>query len=129
MLRRRIPSFRPATCGPGDGSAPGEAGLMSGGTRRSPRANEPRPAIESLRVGKQEGVNTQLLSIYLNDHLAGAIAGTELARRALHNNRQTPLAAGLQRIVEEIEEDRRSLESLMDRVGATRNPLKAVAAW
>jgi hypothetical protein len=102
---------------------------MSGGTRRSPRANEPRPAIESLRVGKQEGVNTQLLSIYLNDHLAGAIAGTELARRALHNNRQTPLAVGLQRIVEEIEEDRRSLESLMDRVGATRNPLKAVAAW
>jgi hypothetical protein len=74
-------------------------------------------------------VNQALLSIYLNDHLAGAIAGTELARRALHNNRQTPLAVGLQTIVEEIEEDRRSLESLMDRLGTSRNPLKAAAGW
>jgi hypothetical protein len=74
-------------------------------------------------------VNTQPLSIYLNDHLAGAVAGTELARRALRNNRQSPLAVGLQRIVEEIEEDRRTLESLMDRLGATRNPIKGAGAW
>jgi hypothetical protein len=51
-------------------------------------------------------MNRQLLGIYLNDHLAGAMGGIELARRALRNNRGTPLAADLERLVREIDEDR-----------------------
>ncbi|MEA2532245.1 MAG: hypothetical protein QOJ93_56, partial [Actinomycetota bacterium] len=34
----------------------------------------------------------KLLHIYLNDHLAGSAAGSELARRCRDNNRGTPLA-------------------------------------
>lgn len=74
-------------------------------------------------------MNRQLLGIYLNDHLAGAMGGLELARRALRNNRGTPLAADLERIVKEIEEDRVSLEGLMERLRISKSPVKAPVAW
>jgi hypothetical protein len=74
-------------------------------------------------------VNTWLLGIYLNDHLAGAVGGAELARRALRNNRDGKLAADLERLVGEIEEDQATLENLMDRLGVARNPVKTSAAW
>jgi hypothetical protein len=74
-------------------------------------------------------VNKELLGIYLNDHLAGAVGGTELARRTLQNNRNTPLAADLQRVLDEIEEDRQTLEDLMERLGVARSTLKSSAAW
>lgn len=74
-------------------------------------------------------MNRQLLGIYLNDHLAGAMGGLELARRALRNNRGTPLAADLERIVKEIEEDRVALEGLMERLRIPRSPVKAPVAW
>jgi hypothetical protein len=34
----------------------------------------------------------ELMGIYLNDHLAGAAAGTELARRCLRHNMASPSA-------------------------------------
>jgi hypothetical protein len=74
-------------------------------------------------------VNQRLLGIYLNDHLAGAVGGVELARRALHNNRGTELEPDLERLLAEIEEDRAVLESLMDRLGVARNPVKTTGAW
>jgi hypothetical protein len=74
-------------------------------------------------------VNRRLLGIYLNDHLAGAVGGVELARRVLRNNRRGKLAADLERLVGEIEEDRTTLGSLMDRLGIARNPVKASGAW
>jgi hypothetical protein len=55
----------------------------------------------------------RLLGIYLNDHLAGATAGSALARRALANNRGTELGAVLARIASEIEEDRMELLRVM----------------
>lgn len=39
------------------------------------------------------GHRRRLLQIYLNDHLAGAVGGAELARRCLRSNRGTPLGA------------------------------------
>lgn len=74
-------------------------------------------------------MNKQLLGIYLNDHLAGAVAGTELARRALNNNRETPLATDLERLVREIEEDRLALEGLLERLKIPRSQVKTTAAW
>jgi hypothetical protein len=74
-------------------------------------------------------VNNRLLGIYLNDHLAGAVAGVELARRALRNNRGGKLAADLERILREIEEDRATLQGLMDRLGVAQNPVKTSGAW
>ena len=69
------------------------------------------------------------LAIYLNDHLAGATLGVELARR-LHgsnsDNEYAPLLGGL---AAEIAEDRATLIEIMERLGIGRDRLKVVAAW
>lgn len=51
----------------------------------------------------------RLLRIYLNDHLAGATVGVQLARRCLRNNGGTPLGDLLERFITELTEDRASL--------------------
>jgi hypothetical protein len=71
----------------------------------------------------------KLLHIYLNDHLAGSAAGSELARRCRDNNRGTPLAEFLDGLLKQIEEDQLALEGIMDALGAPRNPAKLAAAW
>ncbi len=70
------------------------------------------------------------LPIYLNDHLAGATAGVELARR-LHagNAENEALGPTLLCVCEEIETDRRTLEEVLDRLGVSRSPIKPRAAW
>jgi hypothetical protein len=74
-------------------------------------------------------VDRRLLGIYLNDHLAGATGGLELARRALGNNRGTAYEADLARLAREIGEDRATLERLMERLRIPRSPVKAPLAW
>lgn len=71
----------------------------------------------------------QYLSIYLNDHLAGANVGVELAKR-LHasNEEDVALAAPLRRIGAEIEADRETLEQVVDQLGVSRNPVKPIVA-
>jgi hypothetical protein len=71
-----------------------------------------------------------LLAIYLNDHLAGATAGVELARRVRDANRDDEkFGPPLVEICAEIEADRETLVGLMDRLGIRRDPLKPAAAW
>lgn len=70
------------------------------------------------------------LAIYLNDHLAGATGGVELARRAAARNRgQAAFGQPLARICKEIEEDRSTLEQIVDRLGFSQNRVKPAAAW
>ena len=71
----------------------------------------------------------KLLSIYLNDHLAGSTIGVRLARRISAKNRGTPLGDYLERLTSEIESDRETLERLVDELGIRRNRLKAFGAW
>ena len=52
----------------------------------------------------------ELLGVYLNDHLAGAMAGTELARRMARAAQPgTATATALRRLAAEIDEDRSAL--------------------
>jgi hypothetical protein len=74
-------------------------------------------------------VNTRLLGVYLNDHLAGSIGGEELAKRCLSHNRNSPLGEYLSRFVVEVREDRAVLERLMDGLDVSRDPLKPRASW
>jgi hypothetical protein len=74
-------------------------------------------------------LDQKLLSIYLNDHLAGSTAGVELAKRSLSSNRATPYGDFLEWLMEQIAEDRRSLISLMSRLGIRRDPFKQAAGW
>lgn len=71
----------------------------------------------------------KLLAIYLNDHLAGATGGVELARRLRAANRDDPeLGPELAAICAEIEADRETLEAVMDRLEVGRSRLKPLAA-
>jgi hypothetical protein len=71
----------------------------------------------------------KLLQIYLNDHLAGSVAGAELARRALSSNEGTDLGTFLAQLTVEIDEDKDALEELMDRLEFKKNVFKQSAGW
>jgi hypothetical protein len=70
-----------------------------------------------------------LLATYLNDHLAGATAGLELARRARGSNEGSEFGETLSRVATEIDEDREMLRSLMHALGISEDPLKKSLAW
>jgi hypothetical protein len=72
---------------------------------------------------------SNLLAIYLNDHLAGSTVGVELARRARGSNEGTPLGDFLTTLAAEIDEDRDTLQEVMKAVGAGRDRLKVTGAW
>lgn len=67
-------------------------------------------------------------STYLSDHLAGSLSALELLDhmmgRAAPHDRQF-----LQMLREEIEQDRGTLQTLMDRVGAEQSGLRQAGAW
>jgi hypothetical protein len=69
-----------------------------------------------------------LLGIYLNDHLAGATGGAELARRAAgsHGGAQ---AGALHRLAAEIAQDRAALLEFMAALGVPVRGYKIWAAW
>jgi hypothetical protein len=71
----------------------------------------------------------KLLRIYLQDHLAGSTGGVELARRARGANEGTPYGEPLAKLADDIEADRRSLESIMDDLGFGADRAKNIAFW
>ncbi|MEV4729675.1 hypothetical protein [Saccharopolyspora sp. NPDC049426] len=73
----------------------------------------------------------KLLSIYLNDHLAGATGGVELAARAARANlgRTPGISARVRALCEEIRADRRSLRNIMAVLGTRTAHYKILAAW
>ena len=74
-------------------------------------------------------MDTKLLGIYLNDHLAGSVVGVELAKRAASNNEGSELGDFLAELAEDIEEDRDTLKSVMNHFGVTENRVKMPIAW
>jgi len=72
----------------------------------------------------------KLLAIYLNDHLAGATLGVELARRLRASNGDDPqFGEPLAQLCAEIEEDRSTLEAVMGAGGVRRDRVKPAGAW
>lgn len=69
------------------------------------------------------------LRIYLNDHLAGSVMAIELCERTISENEGTPFAARLARLLEEIRQDQRVLQGVIEGIGAGQNPLKKAGAW
>jgi hypothetical protein len=74
-------------------------------------------------------MDRKLLRIYLQDHLAGATGGLELARRARGANEGTPYGEPLAKLADDIEADRRSLESIMDDLGFGADRAKNLGVW
>jgi hypothetical protein len=69
------------------------------------------------------------LDIYLNDHLAGATAGLELAEELRDRTAGTALGDVMTSLAQEIARDREVLVDLADRLGTTSNPVKQGVAW
>jgi hypothetical protein len=74
-------------------------------------------------------MDRKLLRIYLQDHMAGSTGGLELARRVRSENEGTPYGDSLAGMVDEIEADRRALESIMDELGFGPDRPKNIAFW
>ncbi|HEX5303644.1 MAG TPA: hypothetical protein VFW50_42295 [Streptosporangiaceae bacterium] len=77
---------------------------------------------------------SNLLGIYLNDHLAGATAGAELARRMARSHRgrkdsSREDSGPLNRLAAEIAQDRSALITIMTELGITARAYKVGAAW
>ncbi|MDQ3865373.1 MAG: hypothetical protein M3304_00880 [Actinomycetota bacterium] len=70
----------------------------------------------------------KLLSVYLNDHLAGASLGIELTRRSLRSNRGSELGRFLEELLAEIVDDRNALETAMGRLGVRKSRVKPALA-
>lgn len=74
-----------------------------------------------------DGSDPRLLGVYLNDHLAGAGAGVELAHRLARVHQGTPAGPTLARTAAAIEQDRTSLLEIMDGLGVPRRGYKELA--
>ena len=69
------------------------------------------------------------LDVYLNDHLAGAMLGSDLAEQIKARNQGTALGELMGSLAPQIEEDRRTLIRLMDRLDSAENPVKQATTW
>jgi hypothetical protein len=69
------------------------------------------------------------LSIYLNDHLAGAKFAIESLERLRDSHRDKRLGRLASKILEEVQEDRAVLQDLCDKIGGNENMLKEAGAW
>jgi hypothetical protein len=76
-----------------------------------------------------ERSRTELIGIYLNDHLAGATAGTGLAHRVARSHDGVADRATRQRLAGEINADRRALLEIMALLGVPVRHYKTGAAW
>lgn len=69
------------------------------------------------------------IDVYLNDHLAGAMFGSDLAERLAERTEGTEFGQAMGTLASTIEEDRETLKGLMDRMGTSRNPVKQAATY
>jgi uncharacterized tellurite resistance protein B-like protein len=69
-----------------------------------------------------------LLTVYLNDHLAGATAGVALARRLARNHQGTAFQQQTADLAEQIMQDRRSLLEIMEALNIRPRKIKGALA-
>ena len=72
---------------------------------------------------------SEALAVYLNDHLAGAAAGIQLASKLRDNHQGTELGKVMVAIHRDIVQDREALEELMRHLDLQRHPVKEAAGW
>jgi hypothetical protein len=73
-------------------------------------------------------VDRKLLTIYMNDHHAGSVVGTNLAKRIAGQNEGNEYGRQMAVIAREIEEDQKILSDLMERAGVRRKQTRLALA-
>ena len=81
-----------------------------------------------LATGSSSG-RQGLLGIYLNDHLAGATGGVELARRVAAARRQEEVGDALLHFAADVAADRVALLEIMAALGIPVRAYKVCAGW
>ncbi|MGW2046505.1 hypothetical protein ACWCPF_15150 [Streptomyces sp. NPDC001858] len=71
----------------------------------------------------------KILDVYLNDHLAGATAGTALARRMVGEHRESAYGSELKTLAAEVSHDRQYLLQLLDDLDVAVRHYKVYGAW
>jgi hypothetical protein len=74
-------------------------------------------------------MSTNHVAAYLNDHLAGAIGGIELAEHLANRGFDPAVAAIATPLLAEIREDRQTLEQLMQRLHIAPSHPRQAATW
>ena len=69
------------------------------------------------------------MDVYLNDHLAGAMLGSALAKQIQAQNEGSALGTRMESLAALIEEDRQTLIGLMERMDTSNNPVKQATTW
>ena len=69
------------------------------------------------------------LDVYLNDHLAGAMLGSDLAEQIRSQNEGTAFGQLMESLAPEIDQDRQTLIELMQQLDSSKNPVKQATAW
>lgn len=69
------------------------------------------------------------LAIYLHDHMAGSKYAVELLESLRDHHSAAPLGAFAGVLLLEVEEDRQTLQKIIDKVGVSHSELKDAAAW
>ena len=83
-----------------------------------------KAAVASIKRSAQDP-----LAIYLNDHLAGATGGLELARRVAGAGQAPAPPAELRQFAQEVAEDRDALLRIMGTLGLPVRSYKVWAGW
>ncbi|WP_078894607.1 hypothetical protein [Streptomyces sp. NRRL S-1022] len=86
------------------------------------RSRTPRPQSPG-------GTDRKLLGVYLNDHLAGATAGSRRVGHLARVSRGTALGRALDGVAAEIAEDRAALLKIMRDLDVPVRPCKVWAGW
>ena len=77
----------------------------------------------------REEAGPELLGIYLNDHLAGATLGVELAHRMARSHTGPGAGSTMERLAAEIAQDRSALQEIMAGLGVPARGYKVCAGW
>lgn len=80
-------------------------------------------------ASSQPALDRHLLGVYLNDHLAGAVAGAQRMRRTADALARTPVGADLDRVATEVAQEREEVRVLIEDLGFVQSRPKQAATW
>ena len=85
--------------------------------------------MRDIGLTSHAAVSEQALNAYLSDHRAGAAAGCELAGRLRDKHRGTAEEPFFSALAKAIDEDRATLDRLIEQLGLVRSRVKETAGW
>lgn len=74
-------------------------------------------------------IDTDLLGLYISDHLTGATAGAERIARMATDFTETPVFAALSELADQIRKEHAFIQRLLEQLGLNRRPAAEAIAW